>query len=459
MGVRPSRYVVTSDKTFVSPEGTSCRVVYSTVQARVSAIGVHAAEVLERGEVDELQPDELHAMQELGLVVDDTVDELADVVESQRAASRDCRHRVYVLVPTSFCNMGCSYCGQEHTRGVLSADHRRAVLDRITAGIEATGTESVCIRWFGGEPLMGYALMRDLSSDFIRACREAGVGYSAWISTNGALLSPRKLHEMHDHMLITEICITLDGVGATHDVNRPLRSGRSSYDDIVRNVRFLTQNSDAFPNFRVTLRTNVDVRNASEVVRFIDEMARLGFDHPMIKFDLHPVYAWSNDVSQIRLEKRSYAEREAVWLRRMLDHGLDVRLVPRVRKEVLCPAVSRSQEIISSSGRLFSCTEHPLVPLHESRDSLGDLEALPLAHLRPPGAFDGWHDALDQGHVPCSECEFLPTCGGSCPKHWSERDPPCPSYKFNIQERLCLVAERNGMSVVGASAVATGSSD
>jgi uncharacterized protein len=44
---------------------------------------------------------------------------------------------------------------------------------------------------------------------------------------------------------------------------------------------------------------------------------------------------------------------------------------------------------------------------------------------------------------------FLPVCGGSCPKHWGEGDPPCPSYKFNIQQRLDLVAARAGLTPVG----------
>jgi uncharacterized protein len=33
---------------------------------------------------------------------------------------------------------------------------------------------------------------------------------------------------------------------------------------------------------------------------------------------------------------------------------------------------------------------------------------------------------------------MLPTCGGGCPKEWSEGRKPCPPTKLNITERMLL---------------------
>ena len=33
---------------------------------------------------------------------------------------------------------------------------------------------------------------------------------------------------------------------------------------------------------------------------------------------------------------------------------------------------------------------------------------------------------------------MLPTCGGGCPKEWEEGRIPCPTPKFNIEQRMVL---------------------
>jgi uncharacterized protein len=179
-------------------------------------------------------------------------------------------------------------------------------------------------------------------------------------------------------------------------------------------------------------------------------MVAAGLNHPMFEFDLHEVYAWSNDVSAIRVAKQRFAEQEPRWLRRMHEVGMITRtLVPAQLRSPICPAVTRSAEVISSSGAIFSCTEHPLVPEHEQGDVLELVEQADHDRQRPAGRYDDWHDRINRGEQNCAGCVFLPVCGGSCPKHWGEGDPPCPSYKFNIQQRLDLVAARAGLTPVG----------
>ena len=43
----------------------------------------------------------------------------------------------------------------------------------------------------------------------------------------------------------------------------------------------------------------------------------------------------------------------------------------------------------------------------------------------------------------CWTCPMLPTCGGACPKEWSEGRIPCPPTKFNIKERMLLAVVRS----------------
>ncbi|RME86744.1 MAG: SPASM domain-containing protein, partial [Planctomycetota bacterium] len=49
-----------------------------------------------------------------------------------------------------------------------------------------------------------------------------------------------------------------------------------------------------------------------------------------------------------------------------------------------------------------------------------------------------FYHEIEKGLHPCKSCLFLPVCGGACPKLWKEGSCPCPSFKFNMKERLML---------------------
>ncbi|MGH9199145.1 MAG: SPASM domain-containing protein, partial [Acidimicrobiia bacterium] len=187
------------------------------------------------------------------------------------------------------------------------------------------------------------------------------------------------------------------------------------------------------------------------VPTLLRDLASAGMASPIVRLDIHGIYAWSNDVSAVRLDRRQYAAQEIEWLNELLELGMDHQILPRRTAGKICPAVSQSDEVVSATGSVFSCTEHPLVDVHEGRDEVANIVDLPAPKLRPRGQFDDWHDRIDNGELPCSECNLLPVCGGSCPKHWTENDPPCPPAKINLQQRLDIVAHLNGLEVIKAS--------
>ncbi|MFJ3310067.1 SPASM domain-containing protein [Streptomyces sp. NPDC086549] len=127
--------------------------------------------------------------------------------------------------------------------------------------------------------------------------------------------------------------------------------------------------------------------------------------------------------------------------------GLRYLLLPTLPTTALCPATRASAEIISSTGNIFSCSEYPLVPEAERSLPLAHIDDADLPVFRPEGPFDDWNDTVEAGKTWCRSCPLLPTCGGSCPKLWSEGQPPCPSYKHNFEGRFDLAAARQGMTV------------
>ncbi|WP_449399536.1 SPASM domain-containing protein [Chryseobacterium wanjuense] len=49
-----------------------------------------------------------------------------------------------------------------------------------------------------------------------------------------------------------------------------------------------------------------------------------------------------------------------------------------------------------------------------------------------------WESEIKTGKSYCLTCNFFPVCGGACPKSWMEGNIPCPSFKYNMPERLRL---------------------
>jgi len=446
-----SSYAVLSERTYRDPAGEPMRVLYSTRTGSAGCVPAAVADRLLTGRLHEVDEQTLAALRSIEALVDVGEDERTTVLDRQRSACADLSEPRFVLLPSRYCNMGCEYCGQEHVRGGVGPDHRAAVAARVLAAIEAPATTAVKIRWFGAEPMLGYPTIRGLSEAFIRSAEENGVGYHARMVTNGTLLTGERLRVLLDECRVVEYDITLDGPPRVHDRHRPLKQGGRSFDRIVATVR-AALDDPALHEVVFTLRTNIDVLNSEWVDEYIDLMAEHGFADDRVNFNLAPVYPWGNDVSAREIPRREYALREVAWMERMRRHGLQFVALPFEPVTQLCAAVTRSAEIISSTGAVFSCSEHPLVPRHEATGGLGRVGELVPAQRRPVGPFDDWHDAIAAGETPCHGCPIMPVCGGACPKQWREGNVPCPPMKFTLQERLDLVARMNGLTAGGEPA-------
>lgn len=359
-----------------------------------------------------------------------------------RLAKRDAAAgvRSVTLLPTSYCNMGCTYCGQAHEKGAVAPAHREAVLRRLERMASDPATNSLSIRWFGGEPLMAFATVKWLSRSLLPAVDEAGIAFSAKIVTNGSLLDERKLRSLVHDCRVTTFNITIDGPSRVHDAHRPLKSGGRSFDKLLA-VLVGALEDERYTDCEFQLRTNVDIRNAEHVDEYLEFMAANGFaDRANVFFDLHEIHNWGNDVAAMQVGRATYARAETRWLRRMDELGLRHMTLPNRPSDRVCAAVSRDSEVIDAKGNVFSCTEQPLVPSEQSRGVLISLDRLGATARRPSGEFDQWPQEVAAGRHPCSTCTILPVCGGQCPKSWYDGTAACPSIRTNLTERMTLHA-------------------
>ncbi|MGF1428620.1 radical SAM protein [Kitasatospora sp. LaBMicrA B282] len=448
MSQKVSRYVAFGDRAYRDADGDVVQLLYATRSGQILPLTEEVAGLLRGGRIDALDDEVRQALTQAQVLVEAGSDELADLLAESRAAAADRSTLTYSLLPSSYCNMGCTYCGQSHEKKRLEANHRDAVVRRVTNGISRPGTKAVKVGWFGGEPMAGYPVIRELSRPLIAAADEHGVGYSARIITNGSLLTLERLKVLHHECRVVHAEITLDGPQHIHDVHRPLKNGKGSFKHIVRVIQQALSEPD-LAGLTIGLRTNVSRDNAPYVEEYLRYMAQAGMARDQVIFSLHEVHSWGNDVSEMQLAHARFADQELAWMRLMTELDLRFQTLPNQPRPTVCVAVTQSAEIVSSTGSVFSYSEHPLVPEAEQNRALGRVEDLPVHEVRPRGEFDGWYDSVEKGeHSPCNRCLFFPVCGGFCPKQWTEDTVTCPSYKSNLQGRLDVTAMLNDMEPV-----------
>ncbi|MFY1695227.1 radical SAM protein [Solwaraspora sp. WMMA2101] len=442
----PSRYLVFSPTVYRHPGGRHLRAVFHTGRARTLLLDTDTVRTLTDGDPAGLPADEQQRLATLGVLVPAGTDEAAAVIAAGEQEAATTRTRQFVVMPTAYCNMGCGYCGQEHRRDTPAARptrHRETIAARVEQAMASGDYDRVVVRWFGGEPLMGYAVLRALSARFTAAADRHGVAYSALLVTNGALLDARKLRTLHRDCRVVQIEVTIDGPAPVHEASRPLNSGQGSYDRITAALRGVLTDPD-LAGLRVTVRTNVGTHNADQADAFAAAMRDAGLADPRIRFYPAPVHSWGNDVSDVRLRQRHAADTEVRWYAAYLAAGLHCRVLPSQPVRVVCTATSRHSEVVAPDGHLYSCTEQPLVPGFTG-EHLGTVDDVPLGQLRPRGRYDDWYAGLRAGETGCRSCPILPVCGGACPKLWREDKPPCPPLKENLAARIDLQVRSSGL--------------
>lgn len=428
-------------------KGKSVRLAYSARQAKLFAVDLATAASLAGNRLDGLGAEQIESLKGIDALVDDTQDELGAVLAKYRTGSADPGVRGFTIMPTSYCNMACDYCGQEHYKAAVN----QAKVDRLAARVEATiadpATTHVSVTWFGGEPLLALRVIRELSARFIAAADSADKGYSARMATNGSLLTGPTLRMLHHECRLDSMEVTIDGPEALHDQRRIKRNGIGSFHKTIAALAAAVR-EQAVPKLRIGIRINVDADNEEHVADLINDLACFGLNHPQVELHMFPVHSWGNDVSTVELEARRYAAKEAGWLRQARSLGIGFQSVPDATKRTTCRATSVYGEIVESAEKVYSCSEHPLVPVVRDTGVVATVSQLQGSAPRPLGMFDDWFDQVGDGEQQCGRCPLLPVCGGSCPKLWREGHMPCPSMKFNWDARVDIAARRLGYEPV-----------
>lgn len=434
MNLKISKYHVVTPCFFDEVDQWSKRIVFATRTAQLRVISNTSWKIIESGVFNQLPEELLSDLIDIELLVPSNEDELEEILRRNNTAIGNDDTLYLVIQPTAHCQLGCGYCGQEHSLKWLNAKHQDALIQQTHAKLAGKQFRHVCISWFGAEPLSGMSVMRSLTPRLRALAEVFNCTYSASVITNGLALTEKVATELVEKHAIRSIHVTLDGTAEFHDVRRNQKNGLPTFNQIFTNVVGLARRTDL--DVEIAIRTNVDGSNYEGVFPLLRMLAEAGIQQ-RVSYYIAPIHSWGNDADVLSLSPEEFAAREIEWFCEMVRLGFSTRVIP-ARRPVVCLAVQPHGVLTDATGTLFNCTEVSYVPTYglPNKFAIGHVSTGEIPGKRNLiGDFNG---RVARGQYPCASCRMLPVCGGACPKAWMEGREPCPSTRHNIEARLLL---------------------
>jgi len=173
--------------------------------------------------------------------------------------------RLAFIQPTPFCNINCKYCflPDRNSPRRMSDQTLRQTFQFLFARPELVAAH-LDVLWHAGEPLAVPAEFYETACQIQAELTPAGISLTNCIQTNGTLISQEWCDLIKRRKI--SIGVSLDGPREIHDANRVGRSGKGTFDKVIRGIRLLQANEIDFSVIGVVSEHSLD--HAEEMWNF-----------------------------------------------------------------------------------------------------------------------------------------------------------------------------------------------
>jgi uncharacterized protein len=304
-----------------------------------------------------------------------------------------------IVLPTEQCNFRCVYCYEDFSIGLMS----RGTIEGVKRLIDRRlpGLDSLCISWFGGEPLLALPVVEEISGHVARgAAAQPELTYDGDMTTNGYLLDTEVIGRL-GQLGIRLFQISLDGPEPLHDRTRVRGNGKGSFRQIWRNLLAIR---DGVAPVNVLLRVHLTVDNLPFMPEFLAEIRETFLRDPRFQILLKPVerLGGPNDATLKILPQDGragiLADLEAI----VSDGAAGAqRLYPAPQ---VCYASRPNSLVIRANGLIGKCT----VALTDPANTIGRLlpdGSMEIDNARLHPWLRGW-ESLDWATLGCPYSEM-----------------------------------------------------
>jgi uncharacterized protein len=417
------------------------RIVFSTRTATSVLLSESIYEQLLENDFEKIEESIYKSLIEKEFIVSAEQDEFSYFALENKKAKEKVNFLAITIQPSADCQLGCYYCGQTHTKHYATKELLEKYVERIKHLLKQKPDlySGIALTWYGGEPLTNFSAILKTSESLIELCRENSFTYLSDIVTNGLNLKPDLFEKLVKQCGIRDFQITVDGMPESHDKRRYSKSGKPTFDIIMRNIMNVV-NTETYNNEKcnITIRINIDKTNYQYVDPFIDYVKKCNLEGKVALYFATIVNFGGNDAGKDSLTREFFAQKEIEWLLKCYEYGIDIFKILPKRTFYACMAEKEDSEVWDAFGNIYSCWEFPYSDTYGKGESLiGNLFESEETYRRNATLRD-WNNLLISGKVNCNKCLLFPICAGMCPKMWYEGTPACPPFKSNFKEKLLL---------------------
>ena len=365
---------------------------------------------------------------------------------------------LYLLLSQG-CNLGCIYCyNGEKTYGVskklmMKEDVAYKGIDKVARSVAPD--KELIIVFFGGEPLLNWNLAKKViiycENRVKKELPDLQIKYH--LTSNLSLL-PSDLIEWGKKYHISFLC-DIDGDREIHNVTRPYKNGKGSYDKITSNIRKLVKGG-----IEVSLRSTITSHNMNYIKRISQHHKDIGgsssafvpvnainSDEDILPKELLPdPNIISNGLRE--LAQSNIWEKEKIF---PFNEYLE-RIQRRERNMWCCGAPLGNTPVLDVNGDIYACIYLVGMKKYKLGNIFSD-ESYPKESV-----VTMMMDVINIDNSPeCKDCRLRYICGGGCPvgrliikenpKADAEiikytKDVACKSNRAMIEEALWHYAEK-----------------
>lgn len=339
---------------------------------------------------------------------------------------------------TNQCNLRCQYCYVDKTPEPMPADVGRKAIDALFRSALKHHLPHIKLKYAGGEASLHMKRVIELHNYALQLAQKHGIHLKAQILSNGVALSQRTIEQLKAFQI--GVTLSLDGLGADHDSQRPMLNGRGSSLHVLRTIDRLLDNR-VIPHISVTVsRRNLSGLPAL-VHYFLERDLPFSLNYyrdnecstnvPNLRF---------NDELMIAAMRSAFSVIEAhLPARSLLDSLLD-------KANALAPhqhtcGVGQNYLVIDQRGGVAKCQM-------EIKHTIATVDTLdPLQIIRDDR--QGVQGLAVEEKEGCRSCEWRNWCTGGCPVQtrqstgrYDVKSPNCNIYKALFPDVLRLEALR-----------------
>lgn len=399
-------------------------ILFNTMSKSLFTVDEELKLVLQNEQLQALDSSIITPLEKHGFIIPNGLDEL----EMFRVKANTLKYRAgeasFIVLPTFACNLACKYC-YEGAGKVFSHSMSEEIAEKTLQFIKnktlSKKSKRFIVGFYGGEPLVKSDVCHYLGSNLSEWAKERGIDYFGTLTTNGTLLTTGILEKLDSS--IHSIHFTLDGPRDIHNQKRIYKDGQGTYDKVLDSIS-LVKDTDKHLAFRLHFEDSPE-NAVKSITAILDDLESLGIkDRPKSHVYFVQLEPSDSCLSVCYDDEESYLKYR--------DDAL--KTLPKLWK--LAQQKGWGRNIDSETGHEHSLIQYNFLSCQYLNngnyviDPLGDLYLCPVTagfkehrigtvtDEDPNKYLSSYYQILTKDSSfasPCSDCEYLPICGGGCP--------------------------------------------